>query len=219
MATTDAPPANAVARAERGALCDLLLESGPDAPTLCAGWTTRDLAAHLVVREGRPDAAMGIMVKRLAGWTEKVQAGAAQRPYADLVATVRSGPPRWSMMAIPSVDAQSNTIEYFIHHEDVRRGGEQWQPRELDAATVADLWERVTKAGKFFARRSPVGVVVAPTDGPGAGTELRIKDGEGSATLRGPVGEIVLALYGRVTQGLEIDGAQSEVDAFLAYPR
>lgn len=219
MSTTAAAPANAVARAERTALCDLLLETGPDAPTLCAGWTTRDLAAHLVIREGRPDAAMGIVVKQLAGWTEKVQAGAAQRPYPDLVATVRSGPPRWSMMSIASVDAQSNTIEYFIHHEDVRRGGEQWEPRELDAATTADLWERLSKAGKFFTRRSTVGVVVAPTDGPGAGTEPRIKDGDRSVTLRGPVGEVVMAIYGRVTRGLEIEGDPADVEAFLSYPR
>ena len=219
MPATDAPAANAVARAERAALCDLLLEVGPDAPTLCAGWTTRDLAAHLVVREGRPDAAMGIVVPPLAGWTEKVQSGAARRDYADLVATVASGPPRWSMMAIASVDAQSNTLEYFIHHEDVRRGDEPWEPRELDAATTADLWARLSKAGKFFARRSPVGVVVAPTDGPATGTELRLKDGERSVILRGPVGEIVLAIYGRVTHGLEIEGADADAEAFRAYPR
>ena len=219
MSTTSAPPANAVARAERSALCDLLLVTGPDAPTLCGGWTTRDLAAHLVVREGRPDAAMGLLVKPLAGWTEKVQAGAAKRDYADLVATVRSGPPRWSMMAISSVDAQSNTIEYFVHHEDVRRGAEPWEPRELDAATTDDLWLRVTKTGKFFARRSPVGVVVAPTDGPAAGTELRLTDGDRSVVLRGPVGEIVLALYGRVTRGLEIEGTEADAEAFRAYPR
>ena len=219
MASTDAPPANAVARAERAALCDLLLETGPDAPTLCAGWTTRDLAAHLVVREGRPDAAMGIVLKPLAGWTEKVQSDAAKRDYADLVSTVRSGPPRWSMMALSSVDAQSNTIEYFIHHEDVRRGGEQWEPRELDEATTAELWTRVAKAGKFFVRRSPIGVVVAPSDGPAAGTELRIKDGDRSVTLRGPVGEIVMAMYGRVTSGLEIEGAEADAEAFRSFPR
>jgi uncharacterized protein (TIGR03083 family) len=45
-----------LARAERAALCDLFDEVGPDAPTLCAGWTTRDLAAHLVIRERRADA-------------------------------------------------------------------------------------------------------------------------------------------------------------------
>lgn len=37
------------------------LVAGPDAPTLGAGWKTRDLAAHLVVRESRPDAAAGVI--------------------------------------------------------------------------------------------------------------------------------------------------------------
>ena len=41
---------------ERLALCALLDKSGPDAPTLCEGWTTGDLAAHLVLREHRPAA-------------------------------------------------------------------------------------------------------------------------------------------------------------------
>jgi hypothetical protein len=36
---------------ERARLSDLLDELGPDAPTLLALWTTRDLAAHLVLRE------------------------------------------------------------------------------------------------------------------------------------------------------------------------
>jgi hypothetical protein len=33
---------------ERQTLCDLLADLGPDAPTLCEGWTTLDLAAHLL---------------------------------------------------------------------------------------------------------------------------------------------------------------------------
>ena len=55
------------ARPEREALCDLLTDLGPEAPTLCAGWRTRDLAAHLVLRERRPDAAPGILLPLLAG--------------------------------------------------------------------------------------------------------------------------------------------------------
>ena len=43
-------------RQERQALCDDLQAAGPDAPTLCVGWTARDLAAHLVLRERRLDA-------------------------------------------------------------------------------------------------------------------------------------------------------------------
>ena len=42
-------------QSERKALADLLAALGPDAPTLCTGWETRDLAAHIVLRERRPD--------------------------------------------------------------------------------------------------------------------------------------------------------------------
>ena len=84
------------ARSERSALCDLFLAVGPDAPTLCGEWTTRDLAAHLIVREHRPDAAVGIVVKALSGHGEKVRLGAARKPWERLVEEVRSGPPFWS---------------------------------------------------------------------------------------------------------------------------
>ena len=36
---------------ERAGLADTLASVGPDAPTLCAGWTTTDLALHVVLRE------------------------------------------------------------------------------------------------------------------------------------------------------------------------
>ena len=54
------------------------VQSVPDAPTLCEGWKTRDLAAHLVVRERRPDATLGIAVPFLADYTAKVQNKVAQ---------------------------------------------------------------------------------------------------------------------------------------------
>ncbi|MGJ4074519.1 maleylpyruvate isomerase N-terminal domain-containing protein [Corynebacterium macclintockiae] len=50
-------------QSEREALANLLQQSGPDAPTLCEGWSTRDLAVHLVIREYRPDAAAGLFFK------------------------------------------------------------------------------------------------------------------------------------------------------------
>jgi len=56
-----------VARRERAALVETLLGAGPDAPTLCEGWRTRDLAAHLVIREHRLDAAPGILIPLFAG--------------------------------------------------------------------------------------------------------------------------------------------------------
>ena len=206
-------------RSERAALCDLLLEVGPDAPTLSGDWTTRDLAAHLVVRENRPDAAAGLVLPPLAGWLERVQAGTARRPYADLVEQVRSGPPRWSPVRIEAVDVETNTVEFFVHHEDVRRAREGWEPRDLDDDAARALWHRVPGIGRLLLRRSPVGVVVGPTDGPVGGTLVPLRGGERDVTLVGPVGEIVLALYGRATKGLDLQGSEADVNAFLGFPR
>ncbi|MDN5962074.1 MAG: maleylpyruvate isomerase N-terminal domain-containing protein, partial [Propionibacterium sp.] len=44
----------------RLALADALTQAGPDARTLCTGWTTADLAAHLYVRENDPLSLPGI---------------------------------------------------------------------------------------------------------------------------------------------------------------
>jgi uncharacterized protein (TIGR03085 family) len=210
---------DSLARSERNALCDLLLEVGPDAPTLCGGWATRDLAAHLFVRENRPDAAMGIWLAPLSGWTDRVMGKTAGGDFPALVASIRSGPPRWSPMSIESLDADTNTIEYFVHHEDVRRAAPGWEPRLLDAEAAAALWSRLVRGKGVLLRASPVGVVARPTDGPAAGTAVTLKGGEPPVTLSGPVGEIVLAAYGRRTSGLEIDGESSDVAAFTSYAR
>lgn len=200
------------ARAERAALADLLERTGPDAPTLCEGWTTRDLAAHLVIREARPDAAVGIVVGPLAGWTERVQQGAARRPYEDLVTAVRNGPPTLSVFSLPGVDANANFMEYLVHHEDVRRGEPGWEPRDLDPAEADAIWARLGRMGKLFFRRVPVGVVLERTDG--AGGSLRVRDGESSVTLRGPALELLLRTYGRTAVDVEIEGDPQDVARF-----
>lgn len=213
------PAANATARSERTELCDLLHEVGPDAPTLCAGWTTRDLAAHLVVREGRPDAAAGLVIPALAGHLTRVQEQVAREDYDSVVERVRGGPPKWSLLWLGALDAAMNTVEFFVHHEDVRRAGSGWVPRELTESSTAQLWAALRRGGKLLARRSPVGIVVRPTDGPEPGTELRLRDGAAQVALVGPVPECVLALFGRVTSGLLIEGAPHDVAAFHAYRR
>src|SRR5438067_1422161 len=48
--------------AERARLADLLDELGPDALTLLPPWTTRDIAAHLVLRERDPLAGPGLVL-------------------------------------------------------------------------------------------------------------------------------------------------------------
>jgi uncharacterized protein (TIGR03085 family) len=212
-------PANALAVSERSALADLMLEVGPDAPTLCGTWTTRDLAAHLVVRATRFDAAAGIVIPPLAGYTEKVSAAVGRRDWIALVTEVRQGPPRWSPQSLAPLDGATNTIEYFVHHEDVRRASEPWAPRELPAEDVATLWAQASRGSGYLLRRSPVGVTFAPTDGPAAGTRREVRKGDSGVVLTGPVGEIVLATYGRVTQGLDVSGSDSDIAAFLDFAR
>src|SRR5580700_2722680 len=108
---------------ERREICDLFVELGADAPTLCEGWQTADLAAHLVVRERRPDTGPGLVWPPLAGHTDKVRRAVKDRtPWTTLVERVRQGPPR----LLRRVDGPMNTVEFFIHVEDVRRAQAGW---------------------------------------------------------------------------------------------
>jgi uncharacterized protein (TIGR03085 family) len=191
------------ARHERAELADLLATVGPDAPTLCAGWSTRDLAAHVVIRDRRPDAAAGLVIKPLAGHTAKVQHEFTARPWDELVAAVRTGPPEWMPGAWPPVDRAINTVEFFIHHEDVRRAASTWEPRPTDIGLEDDLWRRLRLGARLMARRAPAGVVLhRAADG-----EVRAKAGEPAVTVSGPPSELVLFVSGRQGHAkVDVDG-------------
>jgi uncharacterized protein (TIGR03085 family) len=181
------------ARAERRLLCDLLARTGPAAPTLCEGWTTGDLAAHLVTRERRPDAGPGLVVPLLAGYTGRVQRKIAdEHPFPRLVELLREGPPAWSPFAVPGVEAAANTIEFFVHHEDVRRAQPGWAPRELPAALEEQLWRRL-KTSRFTLRRLPVEITLAEPDG----RTRRVTKGGRQARVHGLPSELTLWAAGR----------------------
>lgn len=203
--------ASDVASAERAQLADLFDEVGPDAPTLCGEWTTRDLAAHLIIREGRPDAAIGILVRPLASYTESVQASVAKKPWPELVEAVRNGPPIYSPFRLPGVAGMADMFEFVIHHEDVRRGEPGWQPRQLPASEQDLLWQRLGKAGRMLARTSPVGVDLRRSD---TGQTATVKAGTPAVTLVGEPLEMLLRLYGRSEVVLDIEGREDVVAAF-----
>lgn len=200
-----------VARAERQELCDLFLEVGPDASTLCAGWTTRDLAAHLVVRESRPDAALGILVKPLAGYADSVQAKVAMRPWPELVRDVRTGPPLLSPFRLPGAQGLADPFEFAIHHEDVRRARPDWAPRHLQAGEQDLLWQRLARAGRLLARTSPVGVALRRSD---TGELIVAKGGTPAVTLIGEPLELLLRLYGRHECVVDVEGPEDVVARF-----
>jgi uncharacterized protein (TIGR03085 family) len=180
------------ARDERRLLADLLLAVGPDRPTLCAGWTTRDLAAHLVVRERRPDSAAGLVLPPLRAHGERLRLATAARPYADVVAEVRN-PPWWSPVSNPLVDQLANTTEFFVHHEDVRRGEPGWEPRSLTPEFRTELFTQVRRAARLSLRRVPARVTLVT---PGVG-ETTAGSGDATARLTGEPGELLLFLTGR----------------------
>lgn len=180
------------ARHERVCLAALAQQLGPEAPTLCGEWTVRELLAHLVIREGRP-AGAAIVVPPLAGWLDRATDRQLARPFDDLVDDVRHGPPLWSPFALPKADAIGNLLEYFVHHEDIRRAQPDWRPRDLDRSRQDTLWRSLGVAGRLMAMRSPVPVSAERSD---TGAGLTLRRGRG-VTLRGLPSEIALFLYGR----------------------
>ncbi|MDH6704181.1 uncharacterized protein (TIGR03085 family) [Kitasatospora sp. MAA19] len=200
------------ALAERHRLAELLAAAGPDAPTLCAGWTTRDLAAHLVIRERRPDAAAGIRVGALADWTHRVQSAYAERPYEELLKLFRSGPPVFSLFALPGADEAANTVEYYVHAEDVLRAADGWTPSPVPAGRAEALWRRLPLLARLEAgRRSPVRLVLRRPDG----QSLTIGPaGSPTVQLTGEPGELLLFTYGRGAHTtLTVDGAPDALEA------
>ncbi|MBE3009440.1 TIGR03085 family protein [Microbispora sp. NEAU-D428] len=183
------------AQTERAALCDLLDRLGPEAPTLCEGWATGDLAAHLVLRERRLDAAPGIALPFLAGYTATVQDRIKRsHPYPELVGLVRHGPPRWTPYGlVPRLDEIVNTAELFIHHEDVRRAQAGWEPRVIPRDLQEAFWNRLRGTARLFLRKAPVGVVLRRPDGVKAAGRMA----EPAVVVTGEPSELLLFAFGR----------------------
>ncbi|MEU6474012.1 TIGR03085 family metal-binding protein [Streptomyces massasporeus] len=196
------------AKRERLLLADLLETAGPDAPTLCEGWTTRDLAAHVVVRERRPDAAGGILIKQLAPRLDKVMAEYTDKPYEELIQLIRTGPPRFSPFSLKPVDEASNIIEFYVHTEDVRRAQPDWSPRDLDPVFQDALWSRLERTARLMGRGVPTGLVLRRPDGQTAVAHR----GTPVVTVTGEPSELVLFCYGRQSAAkVDLDGDENAI--------
>jgi uncharacterized protein (TIGR03085 family) len=187
-----------LAERERRELADLLAEVGPDAPTLCGGWNTAHLAAHLVVRDNRPDALFGYGLEAagvggpFAAWAHHAEDRLrTSTPYAEVVARVRSGPPAWLPMAWPPVARLLNGTEFAIHHEDVRRAQPDWTARDLPREDQDTLWS----AAALYARRAAGrrGVVFRRSDVDGVEKQV----GAGGRVVAGEPMELLLWAAGR----------------------
>lgn len=201
---------------ERAWLADTLRATPWDAPTLCAGWQARHLAAHLVLREKAPRAGVGAVgtaatrgpdaaVHRLA------EGVGGPEEYAALVDTFARPPARWSPLSWAG-DAV-NASEYFIHTEDLRRGGGPAAPRELPDGLRDLLWRQLLRIAPLRLRRLGPGLVLVRPDDVRAAVH-RARAGHGTVVARGDVGELVLAVSGRLQAAdVRLEGAQADVGA------
>ncbi|CAL9608602.1 uncharacterized protein (TIGR03085 family) [Streptomyces glaucescens] len=197
------------AKRERLLLADLLEALGPEAPTLCEGWQTRELAAHVVVRERRPDAATGILIKQLAPRLDRVMDEFTAKPYEELIQLIRTGPPRFSPFALKQIDEMSNTVEFYVHTEDVRRAQSDWSARVLDPVFQDALWSRLERTARLMGRSVPTGLVLRRPDG----QTVVAHRGTPVVTVTGEPSELLLFLYGRQRAAkVDLDGDADAID-------
>ncbi|MCV7100562.1 TIGR03085 family metal-binding protein [Mycobacterium palustre] len=202
-----------VARRERAALVETLRGVGPDAPTLCEGWKTRDLAAHLVIREHRPDAAPGIIIPFFAAHTAKVQDEVASKTDWDaLVDKVASGPPVYSPFKL--LDPVANVAEMFIHHEDVRRAQPGWEPRVLEQALCRSLRRTLSLMARVTLAKVPGRVALRVPEG-----KTVLTAGRGpTVVVTGAPEELLLFAVGREAR-VEFEGDAAAIQAVRDAPK
>jgi uncharacterized protein (TIGR03085 family) len=204
-------PVTSAARTERELLCDLALQVGPDAPTLSGDWDVRHLMAHLVVRDRQPHNGIGIVVPAFAGRHDRAVERVAEREFPTVVGAVRDAR---SPLSLPGIDSLANTVEFFVHHEDVRRARPDWRPRIHSRRLRDALWRVLPVLGRSLVVSAGVPVRLRRAD---TGDTMTLRRGANPVVLTGDVGELVLFLYGRKqTHGLSFDGPDAHVTALKA---
>lgn len=183
------------AQTERAHTCDALVAVGPDAATLCEGWTAHDLAAHLWLRENEFRNSLGFTIERFAQRTnDRMEQLKRQLQYDELVDLLRQGPRRFSLFGIPAVDEVTNGVEYLVHGMDVRRANDLPEP-ERDAEFDDWAWSRVKGIAALRLRNPPVSLVLERDGSPDE--SVRAGKGDRIVTVIGAPGELLLYAFGR----------------------
>jgi len=91
-----------------------------------------------------------------------------------------------------AVDDAANTVEFFVHTEDVRRANGM-DPRPVDMALEQWIWKRLRRQARLSFRRVPAKVRLVPT----VGDPTEVGKAGPAVEVRGRPTELLLLAYNR----------------------
>jgi uncharacterized protein (TIGR03083 family) len=189
---------------QRAALCDILADLGEDEwrqPSLCAGWTVRDVAAHLTLQQLGPAGVLAQVVKwrgsidRTTAHVARVRAAAltTEQIIAEIRATIGS---RRHIFGVTHLET---LCDILVHSQDIAIPLGRHLDLPADAAAVA--------ASRALSMRWPPPL---PSAKRMAGFRLTATDtswstGDGP-TVRGPMAALLLVCCGRLAALPQLSG-------------
>ncbi|WP_028658734.1 maleylpyruvate isomerase family mycothiol-dependent enzyme [Nocardioides insulae] len=166
---------------ERASLCDLLTGLTPEqwsTPSLCRGWTVRDVAAHLSMAQLTLPQAMGPLLRAGLRFNTMIRDSAKRNPltHDQIVARIRSF--EGTRKRAPFISEKEPLLDILVHTQDicVPLGVDRRVPS--DAAVVA--LERILELNHTRVRlRRPLdGVRLVATDADWATGQGPVVEGE-----------------------------------------
>lgn len=197
----------AATRDQRLDLCAYLETLSPeqwDAPSLCAGWTVRDVVAHLTLstRTTKRDVAVAIVKARGSfDRMEATQARVHAARYTPPELIARLAETAGSARRSPGSGLMDPLLDILVHGQDIARALGHDRPVPVDLAVPALDF---AVASRFYgARKRFAGITLTATDAAWTG-------GDGGVEIRGPVADLLLVATGRPAglPGLAGDGRE-----------
>lgn len=177
---------------EREQFAATFLALGPQAPTILPGWDASDLLEHLLLREKYPHLMLGPKLPGALGRrAESARRALQETPWEQLVEIVREGPSRLS--PIRAMDTVTGQGELLIHHEDLRRAQDDWEPRDLSPAEGAQAWRALSLLSRLTLRVRAEITLISPL----GGLQRRARGALGSLRVHGEPLELLLWASGR----------------------
>lgn len=182
--------------AQRDRLCDALEAAGPDAPTLCTGWTAADLAAHVWILDHDPIGWIGLGIGPLEGIHRARIARVRDRlSHAQVIERLREGDGSLACMRGDVLEGHRHALgEHYVHTQDVVRAtGDGRDGAEDPSGELSEaLWRRAAVAARALHLTTP-GLVLAHLDG----RTTRVLPGRERVRVTGAPSEVLLWVHGR----------------------